>query len=142
MDSRELACGARRCDAAAGKARSEHAGQARRDSGYRKGLAIGRPQWLLRPGDLVPVRFVINTTPQGYYVPVNAITLKNDAHIIFAVVGGKAKQIPISVHDTYGELRRIEGAALKTGLQVVIGGVHYVSEGDRLSVVGEERLVK
>ena len=37
------------------------------------GVAVGRPQWLLRPGDLAPVRFFLANTPVGYYVPNNAI---------------------------------------------------------------------
>ena len=102
------------------------------------GLAIGHPQWLLRPGDLIPVRFLLDTTPLGYYVPVDAITLVGDKHVVFAAADGMARQIDVTVHDTYGELRRIEGTDLRPGLRIIVGGVHYVSPGQAVAVVGEE----
>ncbi|MGI9436015.1 MAG: hypothetical protein ACR2Q4_14505, partial [Geminicoccaceae bacterium] len=101
------------------------------------GLVIDRPQWLLRPGDLVPVGFSLNTTPRGYYVPIDAITTINDRHVVHAIVDGKAKLLPVTVHETYRELRRIEAEALEPGLPVIVGGVHYVSDGEPVTVVGK-----
>ena len=101
------------------------------------GLVIDRPQWLLRPGDLVPVHFSLDTTPLGYYVPIDAITMTNDRHVIHAVVDGRVSVIPVDVHETYQESRRIEAAALKSGLAVVVGGVHYVTDGERVTVTGK-----
>lgn len=99
------------------------------------GLAIGRPQWLLRPGDLVPVRFLLDATPRGFYVPVDAITMIDGKHSVFVVEDGKARWRAISVHESYQELRRIEGEGILTGTEVITGGLHYVSDGDRVRIV-------
>ena len=105
-----------------------------------EGLAIGRPQWLFRPGDLVPVKFAVNATPLGYYVPVDAITLDGERHVVFVVEEGKARRVSVTVHDSFEELRRIEGDGLKPGLQIIVVGVHYVSDGELVSITGRESL--
>ena len=104
------------------------------------GLAIDRPQWLLRPGDIVPVRFVLNMTPRGFYVPVDAITVIDRNHVVFEAGEGKARTIPVTVHDTYQELRRIESVQLRPGIPIIVGGVRFLSAGQPISIVGEERL--
>lgn len=102
------------------------------------GLAIGRPQWLLRPGELVPVRFVLDKTPRGFYVPINAITEIGGRAIIFTIRDGKAQAIQVSVQNTYGEYRRIEADALVDGLPVIHDGLHYVNDGQPVNVLEEE----
>jgi len=106
------------------------------------GLAIGRPQWLLRPGDLVPVSFLLHSTTRGLYVPVNAITLFDDKHVVFLVEDNKASLREITVHDSYRELRRIEGEGIEPGAQVIVGGVHYISDKQPITIVGQETLLK
>lgn len=106
------------------------------------GLAIGRPQWLLRPGDLVPVSFLLHSTTKGLYVPVNAITLFDDKHVVFLVEDNKAVLREITVHDSYRELRRIEGEGIEPGAQVIVGGVHYISDKQPITIVGQEALLK
>ncbi len=104
------------------------------------GLAIGRSSWLLRPGDLVPVRFLLHTTPRGLYVPVDAITVIGDKHVVYVVEKNTARATEVTVHEPYRELRRIEGAQIGPGTQVIVGGMHYVSDGQPVTIVGEERL--
>ena len=106
------------------------------------GLAIGRPQWLLRPGDLVPVSFLLHSTTKGLYVPVNAITMVNDKHIVYLVEDNKAVLREITVHDSYQELRRIEGTGIEPGAQLIVGGVHYVFDAQAVKIVGQENLLK
>jgi RND family efflux transporter MFP subunit len=105
---------------------------------YLDGLAIGRPQWLLRPGDLVPVRFLLDTTPRGFYVPVDAITLVDGQHAVFVLDTGVARLRPVSVHEIYGELRRIEGEGIANGTEVITGGMQFVSDGEAVRVVEAE----
>ena len=105
-----------------------------------QGLAIGRSQWLLRPGDLVPVRFLLESTPKGFYVPVDAITMVEGKPIVFVVEDQRARMQLVTVHETYRELRRIEGEGLAPGDQIIISGMHYVAEGEPLSIVGYETL--
>ncbi len=104
------------------------------------GLVIDRPQWLLRPGDILPVRLFLNMTPRGFYVPVDAITVIDGNHVVFEAGDGKARIIPVTVHDTYQELRRIESNQLRPGIPIIVGGVRFVSDGQPVSIVGEESL--
>ncbi len=106
------------------------------------GLAIGRPQWLLRPGDLVPVSFLLHSTTKGLYVPVNAITMVNDKHIVYLVEDNKAVLREITVHDSYQELRSIEGTGIEPGAHLIVGGVHYISNAQAVTIVGQENLLK
>ena len=109
------------------------------------GLAIGRPQWLLRPGDLVPVNFLLEQTPWGFYIPVDAITTVEDKHAVFVVEKDAAENDvatlkDVDVHETFREWRRISGADVTTGVRVIVRGVHYLSDGQRVSVTGEENI--
>lgn len=103
-----------------------------------EGIAIGRPKWLLRPGDLVPVKFVSRSTTKGFYVPVTAITAERDQHVVFAIEKGHARRRVVDVHDTYEEMRRIQGPGVEAGTQIVVGGAHYILDGDPVSVQSQE----
>jgi RND family efflux transporter MFP subunit len=102
--------------------------------GYIDGVAGGRPQWLLRPRDLIPVRFDLSATTPGFYVPNHAIMLAGDSPMVFVVENGIARARPVSLHESHGELRRIEGEGLAIGSEVIVGGVHYVSDGQPVIV--------
>ena len=101
---------------------------------YTQGVASGRPQWLLRPRDLVPVQFALSATTLGFYVPIRAITLVGDGLAVFIVEDGVARTRPVSVHETFEERRRIEGDGVTTGSKVIVGGVHYVSDGQPVTI--------
>ena len=101
---------------------------------YVDGVAGGRPQWLLRPRDLIPVQFSLSTTTRGFYVPNRAITLLGDSEVVYVVEDGVATARPVSVHESFEELRRIEGEGITSGANVVVGGVHYVSDGQPVTV--------
>ncbi len=101
---------------------------------YVDGVSSGRPQWLLRPRDLIPVQFSLSTTSPGFYVPNRAITLLGDNEIVYVVEDGVATARPVSVHESFEELHRIEGEGITSGANVVVGGVHYVSDGQPVTV--------
>ncbi len=101
---------------------------------YVDGVAGGRPQWLLRPRDLIPVQFSLSTTPAGFYVPNRAITLFGDSEVVYVVEDGVATARAVSVHESFEELRRIDGEGITSGAQVVVGGVHYISDGQPVTV--------
>ncbi len=101
---------------------------------YVDGVAGGRPQWLLRPRDLIPVHFALSTTTPGFYVPNRAITLVGDSEFVYIVENGVATARPVSVHESFEELRRIEGEGITDSASVVVGGVHYVSDGQPVTV--------
>ena len=98
------------------------------------GVAVGRPQWLLRPGDLLPVQFFLSALPRGYYVPIKAITMVGGEHAVFVVDDGRARARPVRVGETFRELRRIEGPGISDGTRVIVGGVHYVSDGQPVTI--------
>ena len=102
--------------------------------GYVNGVSSGRPQWLLRPRDLIPVQFSLSTTLPGFYVPNRAITLVGNSEIVYVVEDSVAIARPVSVHESFEELRRIEGEGITIGSNVVVGGVHYVSDGQPVTV--------
>jgi hypothetical protein len=54
--------------------------------------------------------------------------------MVFVVESGIARARPVSVHESYGELRRVEGEGIATGSEVIVGGVHYVSDGQPVIV--------
>ncbi len=99
------------------------------------GLAIGRPQWLLRPGDLIPVQFLVHKTPRGFYVPVDAITKVDGKHVVYVVEGTNARMAEVTVHESYRELRRVEGEHIDSGSDIVVDGVHYLSDGQPVTIV-------
>lgn len=104
---------------------------------FLRGVAIGRPVWLLRPGDLVPVQFQLAGAPSGFYVPIGALTLVDGNYAVFIVENDVAKLVPVTVHESYHERRRIEGQGIVAGGRVIVGGVHYVSDGQPVQVSGQ-----
>lgn len=101
---------------------------------YVHGVAGGRPQWLLRPRDLIPVQFSLSATTPGFYVPNRAISLVGDTEIVYVVEDGVATARAVSVHESFEEHRRIEGEGITRGAKVVVGGVHYVSDGQPVTI--------
>ena len=99
------------------------------------GFAYGRSQWVLRPGDLVPVHFISETTPKGFYVPVDAIVKIDERPLVFVAESNRAMMREVSVHESYGGMRRIEGEGIGSGSQVIVSGVHYVADGQPIRII-------
>ena len=87
----------------------------RPQSDYIEGVAIGRPQWLLRPRDLVPIKFELSSTSPGFYVPIKSIVIAEEGYAVLLVEDGIAIAHPVTVQDTFAEMRRIEGDRIKAG---------------------------
>jgi hypothetical protein len=105
---------------------------------YLEGVAFGRPQWLLRPGDLVPVQLSLSDAPTGFYVPTHAIILVDSEPAVVVVESDVARERAVSVHEAFEEWRRIEGEGIGAGSQIIVGGVHYVSDGQPVSITAAE----
>ena len=54
--------------------------------------------------------------------------------IVHVVEDGIATARPVSVHESFEELRRIEGEGITVGAKVIVGGVHYVSDGQPVTI--------
>lgn len=99
-------------------------------------------QWMLRPGDVVTVDLNATQATDGYYVPMSAIYEESGGAYIFTVdetdAETIAKRVPIQVkrEDSTGasSYRRIEfeGDALPEGTPVIVEGVHFLRDGERV----------
>lgn len=102
-----------------------------------------REQWLLRPGDLAKVDLVDSRMPRGFYVPIDAINEKSGKHYVFVVEGDAAKKVrkvEVAIADGPNTLKRIAsvgGQELSDGSQIVLGGVHYLVDGETVNVAAE-----
>ncbi|MBI1312630.1 HlyD family efflux transporter periplasmic adaptor subunit [bacterium] len=103
-----------------------------------------REQWLLRPGDLVRVDLNEGNLQSGLYVPIDAIKNKSGTSSVFVVddsdTGSKVRQIEVTVSDGPDTLKRITArgdATLPPGTRIVLGGVHYLVDGERVNVTSE-----
>ena len=55
---------------------------------------------------------------------------------VLVVEDGIAKARVVTGYETVEEFRRIEGKGISDGTQVIVGGVHYVSDGQPVTVTG------
>ena len=98
-------------------------------------VTVGSRQWAFRPGDIVQVALDVGLPPRGFWVPVSSIRAQGETSAVFRVSGGRTERVTISVHEAFGELRRVEGDELRAGDRLLADGVHYVAEGDPVEVV-------
>lgn len=101
---------------------------------------VSRDEWLLRPGDLVRVGIGTGNPPTGFYLPLQAIAERNGATRVYVVEDSLAREVPVTVHEGFQEMRRVEGEGLEPGARIVVQGVHYVADGERVEVLEEQEL--
>ena len=99
-------------------------------------ILYDRQQWFLRPGDLVSVNLRTDELPPGFYVPIDIISQKNDKHYVFATTSdsgdGTVSRIEVQVSDGPGTLKQIAAPQLSAGMSLVVGGVHYIQDGEQV----------
>jgi len=94
-----------------------------------QGVTLAGFEWVIRPGDLVPMSFHLGGLPAGMYVPVRAIRYLNGNTSVFVVGDGDVvTETPVTVHETWRDRRRVTGVA--PGSRVVVDGLHYIASGD------------
>lgn len=103
-----------------------------------------REQWLLRPGDLVGVDLSEEPMPSGFYVPIDAIAESSGKKFVFVVDGadtvGKVRRVEVTESngpDTQKRIEAVEGQMLLPGDRIVLGGVHYLTDGEAVNVASE-----
>jgi hypothetical protein len=107
-----------------------------------------RERWLLRPGDIVEVGLRRAKLEAGIYVPEEAIQYDGQRHSVFVVEGqgdqrDTAARVEVRVGKTFGKLQRVEPVAdgrLTEGMRLIVGGAHYINEGEDVSLVKEVEL--
>ena len=112
-------------------------------SGFNGGqILFDRPQWLVRPGDLVAVNLHGNRLPEGFYVPISVISESSGKYYVYAIDSGVARRVEVNVFETADTSRRIEpveAGALTDGVELVAKGTHYLVDGESVLVTGEAR---
>ncbi|SMP69563.1 HlyD family secretion protein [Neorhodopirellula lusitana] len=104
------------------------------------------PQWLLRPGDLVQVNLGESDNTPGLRVPAEAIVEESGKTFVVRVEksgeGWVARKIEVTLPDTgmldSSALMRIASDELKEGDQIVVGGVHYLDDGEAVAISSTE----
>lgn len=103
-----------------------------------------REQWLLRPGDLVGVDLSEEPLPSGFYVPMDAIAESSGKKFVFVVTGvdavGKVRRVEVTEFEgpnTQKRIEPVEGQTLSDGDRIVLGGVHYLTDGEAVNVASE-----
>lgn len=99
------------------------------------------PQWALRPGDLATVFLNPDAAEAGLYVPIEAIYEDRGETFVFVVGDGKATKTKVdavigSNLDTGSmiEIRSLE-QPFQDGAEIVVGGVHFLNDGEAIRVV-------
>lgn len=103
-------------------------------------VILSRERWLLRPGDLAEVALRGGAPSEGFYVPRVAILSDGDTQYVVTVPTGSmnAKRVNVHVSETSGELQRIESVetgGLREKDRIIVGGAHYVTDGEEVSLV-------
>lgn len=108
-------------------------------------LLNGGGRWLMRPGDVVEVDLAGEANERGLYVPIEAIHHEVGETFLFVVQKGEAnttvKRIAIKLVSAgdaiVSSLTRIVAKSPDeslNGAQIVVGGVHYLVDGQQVAV--------
>ncbi len=73
---------------------------------------------------------------KAFIVPRDALVSKFGATVVFAVVDGHAKMIPVEVAAFSGSTAGVRAQALKEGMQVVVKGNERLNDGQPVNVQG------
>ncbi len=100
-------------------------------------------QWMLRPGDLVSVDLSNSEMAVGFHVPIEAIYEESGEMFLFVVQDGHAKKLAVQLRQAgnldAGSRVEIQSPALVDGMQVIVGGVHYLRDDEPVRIVGTTR---
>ena len=113
-------------------------------------VTLEQTRWMLRPGDVVRVMTIAENSVDGFYVPMKAVRQESGQTFVHVVEqsDGQATArrvfVSIAAEDAIKQnsvLLRIEAAddnensLLHEGCQLIVGGTHYVDNGDRVRLV-------
>lgn len=76
------------------------------------------------------------TLAAGVFVPGSAIVERSNQSVVFAVDGERVRERPITLVQTYGDLRFIEG--IETGVQVVQAPPAQMQDGARVAIRSQQ----
>jgi hypothetical protein len=121
-------------------------------------VLMDHARWMLRAGDTVRVTMIADSSVQGFYVPMKAVRREDGQTFIHVLddderSDGRAdldalvKRVSVNVtsdDSVSGDtlLICIEPSTetpLVQGMQIVVGGTHYLDDGDRVRIVPAKR---
>jgi multidrug resistance efflux pump len=121
-------------------------------------VLMDHARWMLRAGDTVRVTMIADSSVQGFYVPMKAVRREDGQTFIHVLddderSDGRAdldalvKRVSVNVtsdDSVSGDtlLICIEPSTetpLVQGMQIVVGGTHYLDDGDRVRIVPTKR---
>ncbi|MCA9201402.1 MAG: HlyD family efflux transporter periplasmic adaptor subunit [Planctomycetales bacterium] len=113
------------------------------DSWQGEQILFERDMWMLRPGDVVNVDLRLSDYDEGYYVPLDAIRFEGGQPYLFTLSSSgdssSVRRVPARVEPGPDGLRRVEPTEqLPAGTAIVRGGVHFLSDGETVKVVGRD----
>jgi multidrug efflux pump subunit AcrA (membrane-fusion protein) len=99
-------------------------------------VVVAKPQWMLRPGQLVPVLLTKEAPKPGLYVPMDAILPVSESRgILFLEVDGQARRVEVRLLDRVRVYQRVEGEGVAAGARVITDYVHFLQDGERVRVI-------
>ncbi|XZE17572.1 efflux RND transporter periplasmic adaptor subunit [Pirellulaceae bacterium SH449] len=117
-------------------------------------VLVSQKQWQLRSGDLVQVLLSNDNDSIGFFVPMKSVMNQNGRTFLNVVDGlnsthsaadqeRKAKRVAVEVCNHYVasessmllKVKAINQHELAEGIQIVVGGTHYLEDGDRIRLV-------
>ena len=109
---------------------------------------IANKQWLLRPGQLIPVFLGVEIPKTGLYLPMNAIKPIDDKMgEIFVAVDGKAKKIKVKILSNVGELFMLEAfdpddaGIVTAGSRIITDHIHFLQHDEPIRVIKTVELI-
>jgi HlyD family secretion protein len=105
-------------------------------------VLMASEQWVLHPGQLIPVLLGGAAPKPGLYVPMNAIKpVDEERGEVFVAVDGRARKVEVKLLDKVGELYRVEAAGLlEAGARVILDYIHFLQEGEPVQVIKMKEL--
>ena len=101
---------------------------------YNLDLELNNPEGEILPDMFVRVEIVKREIPDGIAVPIYSIITRDDAHIVYVVIGNAARQRKVSLGLLEGWQVEVKDG-LVAGDQVIVVGHRSVNDGDPVKVV-------
>ncbi len=98
-------------------------------------VAIPNDDGRLRPGMYVNAVFVLESYAQAAQIPDSAVYRRDGRDVGFVVVDAVATEVPLRVMDIPGQMSVVEDGLSGTE-QIIVEGAAFLSDGDRVEVVG------
>lgn len=124
-------------------------------------VLIEQVRWMLRAGDTVRVAMIPDSSVKGFYVPMKAVR-REDGETFIHVLDDEDR--PADKAESNATVKRISvqvtsddsvsgdtlliciepsgGAQLVEGMQIVVGGTHYLDDGDQVRIVRPKRVTE